>query len=1026
MVPFLPAEKACAQRLQAQRQEASLYFIENKGQVTDQHYRPRPDIDFRITAGNGLSIFIGSGKIHYQWNTPLATLHPDNTDPSFRPEWSAAERSNLLSFEGIPDNKQVAMCRMDVTLVGTDPHAKVIAEQKQSFYERYYTPQFGEQGATAYAYQKITYQNVYPNIDWVLYVKGDKVEYDFIVHPGGKESDIQLKYDGTSDLAINENGSLTATTPSGSVTEAAPVSYQKADGKSVTSFFTLKNNVVSFTTGDYLGTLVIDPTLNWSTYYGGTDDDQSRNNSLSGDNNGNVYFDGYTQSTANIATIGSYKDTLTGNYDAFLVKLNAAGVRQWATYYGGTGNEYVYGTVCDQLGKVYIGGYTNSSAGIATTGAYQTVIGTTGSGTDAFLIQFDTSGNRIWGTYYGGSSTENALGFACDRDGNVFVTGYTGSTANIATTGAYQTVRASSADCFLAKFNSLGILKWATYYGGPGSEKAQAVSCDTAKNVYIVGFTQSTSGMTSTGAHQTTFGGGQDAFLVKFDSAGSRLWATYYGGSGDDQGFGIACDDACQTYITGYTLSSSGMATTGAHQTVFGGGLAVADAFLAKFDYSGNLKWSTYYGGTSSDVSHAVTCDHLGNIYIAGGTGSDTGIATVGTFKDTLDMGDGFIAKFDTSGVRHWGTYFGGEAEDGFSSIYYNHLSKLFLSGMTNSNTNLSTTGSHQTTFGGGSWDVFLAKFDDCQLVAPSSITGIDTVCRGSSHTYSVPLVSGATSYLWTLPAGWTGTSTSNTITVTTGTTSDTIKVSANFACGASAQAKLPVTINPLPTIMPSGTLQHCNGDSTTLTASSGISYQWLAGGAVVPGAIADTYIVHAPGTYAVIATSLNGCVDTSIADTLIVHPLPTPVITAAGTILSTGSYVTYQWNRNGTPITGATNATFTLMVMSGDYTVTVTDSNGCAGSSSPYNPSVGIHAIRKGDRIVKIYPNPASGVVHIAAGTPVHISISSLEGRLISGYDSAGDIDIRALSSGVYVLRVYDEQGILLATEKLIKSATR
>jgi len=977
-----------------------LNFIENKGQVVDQYGNSRSDINYRL-GGSGLSMFIGKGQLHYQWASPVARL--DN------------------------DNQQIAMYRMDVTLIGADPQAKVVAEQKQSYYERYYTPPFGEQGGTAYAYQKITYQNIYPNIDWVLYVKGDKVEYDFVVRPGGKVSDIQLQYGGATHLTINENGSLTATTPSGSITEAAPVSYQQADGKKVSSFFTLNGNKVSFTTGDYSGTLVIDPTLSWSTYYGGSADDQSYNNSLSGDNNGNVYSGGYTQSTANIATAGSYKDTLTGAYDAFLVKFNSVGVRQWATYYGGSNTETVYGVVCDKNDKVYLSGYTNSPTGIATTGSYKTALGTTGSGTDAFLAQFDTSGNLIWATYYGGSGTENCFGITCDKDNNVFITGYTSSTAGIATTGAYQTSRASSSDCFLAKFNSAGTLKWATYYGGTGVDRGLAIACDTNKNVYMTGYTQSTSAISSTGAYQTSLSGGQDAYIVKFDSTGSRLWATYYGGSGNDQGLGIACDDGCNPYITGYTLSNSGIATTGAHQTAFGGGSGVADGFLAKFDYLGNIKWSTYYGGISSDVSHAVTCDHLGNLYIAGGTTSDTGIATVGTFKDTLDMGDGFIAKFDTAGVRKWGTYFGGESDDGFYSIYLNYLSKLFLSGMTNSSTSLSTTGSHQTTFGGGSWDVFLTKFDDCQLTVPSTITGNDTVCRGSSHTYSISAISGALSYTWTLPTGWTGTSTTNSINVIVGNTSDTIRVAANFACGASAPAILPIMVSPLPTITPSGTLAHCSGDSITLAASSGISYQWLEGGVVIAGATTNIYVAHTANTYAVIVTSPNGCVDTSLSDTIVVHPLPTPVITASGIVLSTGSYASYQWNHDGTPIIGANGDTYTMAVLTGNYTVTVTDTNGCTGTSAPYSPATAVHQIPSTNELVRIYPNPLTDWLYIETKKPIAISIKTIDGKTRLATSSAySKVNLSDYSEGLYLLYIYNDKGALIATEKLIKYSSR
>lgn len=168
-------------------QPQHLCFIENKGQVTDQYSKSRKDINFRV-GGSGLSMFAGSGQLHYQWATPTAT-RPDvfNT------------------------------YRMDVELVGADPQAKVVTEQLQPYFERHYLPQSGEEAATAHAYRKITYKEVYPKIDWVLYIKSDNVEYDFVVRPGGKVSDIKLKYSGATHLSISKSGNLTATTPMGTV-----------------------------------------------------------------------------------------------------------------------------------------------------------------------------------------------------------------------------------------------------------------------------------------------------------------------------------------------------------------------------------------------------------------------------------------------------------------------------------------------------------------------------------------------------------------------------------------------------------------------------------------------------------------------------------------------------------------------------------------------------------------------------------------------------------------------------------------
>lgn len=967
----------------------SLQFIENRGQVTDQYGKSRTDIDFRIE-GDYLNLFVGKGTLHYQWATTIADLEP----------------------------QQIALYRMDVTLVGANVNAQITKEKKQGFYERYYLPKFGEQGATACAYEKITYKEVYPGIDWVLYVKGNTIEYDFVVHPGGKVSDIRLQYGGATQLQIDKAGRLIATTPMGSVTENTPQSFQ-ADGKPIASRFILQGNILSFSTDPYAGTLVIDPTLSWSTYYGGTNTETIRNGCVSGDKYGNAYLCGTTQSTANIATTGSYQDTVIGATDAFLVKFNGAGVRQWATYYGGAFSENSYGVTCDSTGEIYLSGYTNSTTAIATTGSFQTALN---GSADAFLVKFDTAGVRLWATYYGGSGTEQCYGVACDKSNNVYITGQTQSTTDIASIGAYQTTLAGNAEAFLVKFNSSGIRQWATYYGGSALDYGLSVGCDQNKNVFLSGYTRSTTGIASIGSHQATYNGLDEAFLVKFDSTGARQWGTYYGGTSGDRGNSVALDQNNNVYMGGSTTSTASMATTGSFQDVFGGG--AGDGFLVKFNGNGIRQWATYYGGTATDEAAWITSDLLGHVYIAGRTASTSGIAATGTWQDTLNgTTDAMLIKFDTSGIRLWATYFGGDISDLGYGVYCNHLSKVFLAGQTTSLNALSTTGSHQASFGGGTTDGFLAVFNDCLLTAPASITGSDTVCRGTIYTYSVPVVTGATSYTWTLPTGWSGTSITNSITVIAGSISDTIRVMANFMCGTSLVTIKRGTLSPLPTINPTGTINICDGDSVIFTASAGTAYQWLQGGTAIAGANGQNYTAFTANIYSVVVTNTIGCMDTSVRDTLIVHPSPIPVISVSGNVLSTGSFASYQWAHNGTPITGANTSSFTVVITSGNYTVTVTDSNGCSGTSAPFDGStVGVNELTGTENKITVYPNPATDFLDIEATEQVSVTISSMEGRLIGTYDNAKRIDIRRLPTGMYILRITDKDGIPIKTQKIVK----
>jgi len=186
----------------------------------------------------------------------------------------------------------------------------------------------------------------------------------------------------------------------------------------------------------------------------------------------------------------------------------------------------------------------------------------------------DPTPNLNWGTYYGSSNDDDGEGIACDSNGNIYIIGDTRSTTAIATTGAHQTTFGGGAmlDAFIVKFNNYGVCQWGTYYGGSDYDKSNGITCDNNGNIYIIGITESTTAIATTSAHQTTFGGIGDAFVVKFSSSGVRQWGSYYGGSSDDIGYGIACDSNGNVFITGYTKSTAAIATSGAHQATYGGG----------------------------------------------------------------------------------------------------------------------------------------------------------------------------------------------------------------------------------------------------------------------------------------------------------------------------------------------------------------------------------------------------------------------------------------------------------------------
>jgi hypothetical protein len=400
LLPFMAGLAFYAPNLSAKslvpatnKHSSTLSFLENKGQIINQYQAGRKDLDFKLSAGNGLNIFIGSGKVEYQWAKVVSngiTSHPSATLQG-------------VTNDLVQEEENYELYRMDVSLIGANAHAKVIKEEAQSYYERYYLPAFPEAGAIARSYRKITYKDIYPHIDWVFYfnAKG-QLEHDFVVRPGGKVSDIQMRYGGTTAFSLLDDGSLNAITPLGSLKEHAPYSYD-AGGNVVASRFLLQDDMLSFAVGDYTGTLTIDPTLEWGTLMGGLAYELAYG--LCVDTLGNSYMVGGVGSVDNIATTGSYQSTYGGPTitmgDAFMVKFSPDGKRLWATYYGGALEDRATSVAIDPMTQhLYLAGSTQSVAGMASAGAHQTAHA---GNFDAFLAQFDADGKRIWSTYYGGS-----------------------------------------------------------------------------------------------------------------------------------------------------------------------------------------------------------------------------------------------------------------------------------------------------------------------------------------------------------------------------------------------------------------------------------------------------------------------------------------------------------------------------------------------------------------------------------------------------------------------------------------------
>jgi len=322
----------------------------------------------------------------------------------------------------------------------------------------------------------------------------------------------------------------------------------------------------------------------WSTYYGGSGEDRIFTVSTGPGQDPVIGGETNTATSSAIASSGAHQTTLGGGFDGFVASMSSGGTRNWGTYYGGSADDFIYGISKDPLNNVIAGGQSFSTSNIATAGSHQSTL--SGS-SDGFAVSFSSSGSRTWGTYYGGSGDEAVFSICTSSAGNVILVGQTSTTSgtSIATAGVFQPgFGGGSSDAFVAVLNGSGTRSWGSYYGGAGDE--YAVDCDIAGNgnIFFAGSTSSADGaLASSGEYQTNLAGLEDAFFAAFNNSGSRLYGSYYGGTGLDNGTGVCVNPDHSIYLTGITETATGnsIASTGSYQPDFGGG--ESDGFIALF-----------------------------------------------------------------------------------------------------------------------------------------------------------------------------------------------------------------------------------------------------------------------------------------------------------------------------------------------------------------------------------------------------------------------------------------------------------
>jgi hypothetical protein len=527
-------------------------------------------------------------------------------------------------------------------------------------------PHFGE----------VSYMSLYPGVDVRWYGDRSKLEYDVVVAPGADASVVRMKMQGADEVSVAKDGGLAVKFGDREIVQHAPVAYQM-NGETreiVAAAFDVVGDEVAFKVGSYDAsrTLVIDPAIDWSTYFGGAGDETGNRVAVSSVD-GTVVVCGGTTSIDLPLGYGHIPNAPKGSYDAYVTKLSAGGdFVLHSTYLAGSEYDEAFGVAIDQDGSA-LGGHPGAiwvtgqtwSSNFPTFRPMQSAKAGAASW-DAFVVGMDKDGAALYySSYLGGSKNDYGRGIELDRSSFVYVTGFTNSEETASTPfpirvlATQPTYGGGANDAFLTVydprtptptnyFGATGPYS-STYIGGLGDDRAYDLAVGQAGNptfngVYVCGFTGSPNfphkNAFNAPLHHTVqdlyAGGLSDAFLVRFKSGGGQLgngpdvleWATTWGGSGDDWANGVGVDSLTgDVAIVGRTNSFDYPRVSAIQQVRKG----PDDGFVAKFKATGDVAvFSTYIGGKGSDQANDVVINGAGappspfsgDVYVVGTTES--------------------------------------------------------------------------------------------------------------------------------------------------------------------------------------------------------------------------------------------------------------------------------------------------------------------------------------------------------------------------------------------------------------------
>ena len=487
-------------------------------------------------------------------------------------------------------------------------------------------------------------------------------------------------------------------------------------GLDYTNIYGIENDADGPLTGYFIVNIPVgeDPYTGWARTWGGSFQDSG--GGVATDDSGNVYITGSFEGTVDFDPDGGDTHTSNGEADVFLSKFDSTGNFLWVRTWGGLKKEHSFGVTLDGSENVYVVGDFFDTVDFDPDGGDPH---TSNGALDAYLSKFDSSGNFQWARTWGGLEMEQGFGITLDGSENVYVVGTFAETTDLDPDGGDQHTSNGTNDCFLSKFDSSGNFEWGRTWGGISIDLSVEVAAEGAGNVYVTGFFSDTVDFDPGGGDSRTSNGLWDIFLTTFDSSGNFQWVQTWGGSMSDGAGGVDSDGFGNVYVTGSFKETVDFNPGGGDPHTSNGD---GDAFLSKFDSSGNYMWARTWGGSMHDSGQEVDVDGSGHVYVTGYFYETVEFNPGGGDVHTSNgLVDAFLSTFDSTGNFNWARTWGGTGKDGGGSVSADEAGYIYVVGFFNDLVDFAPTGppcydnldEHKSN---GNYDAFLVKYsmDGC------------------------------------------------------------------------------------------------------------------------------------------------------------------------------------------------------------------------------------------------------------------------------------------------------------------------